>query len=420
MSEYSELIKNFDKIRDYMRDFYVYGFKIRGEYTYKSARTYDNERRRIESWLAPFVRWEQSAKGKRVFLSVDSSHIASNPLYAAWKSKSFTRRDILLHFFTLCCLADGEGRTAGELAGLLSLRFGADFDAQTIRAKLREYESLGILTACPDKKSLRYALSDSRLSALACFEPLMEAVRFFQEAAPFGFIGSTILDAQEAVNDRFLFKHHFIVHTLEDGVLQDLLAAMRQNRRVLVENRSRRTGRTTAVLGVPLRIFSSLQSGRRYVCVYLPASRRFACIRLDSVTRVETGEKEPMFDLYRQNLSRNLFNCWGVSFGGRERTEQIFLRLRIDEERERFVLDRLRREGRGGEILRLGTNAFLYSRTVFDSNEMLPWIKTFIGRIESFEGTNPAVVRRFYSDMRRMRDMYCARHEGETAADGTV
>ena len=48
---YSELIKNFDKIRDYMRDFYVYGFKSRDDYTKKSARSYDDEKRRIESWL---------------------------------------------------------------------------------------------------------------------------------------------------------------------------------------------------------------------------------------------------------------------------------------------------------------------------------------------------------------------------------
>ena len=44
---YSELIKNFDRIRDYMREFYVYGFKSREEYDKKSARSYDNERR----WL---------------------------------------------------------------------------------------------------------------------------------------------------------------------------------------------------------------------------------------------------------------------------------------------------------------------------------------------------------------------------------
>ena len=40
---YSERIKNFSKIRDYMREFYLYGFKSRGEYTQKSARSYDDE-----------------------------------------------------------------------------------------------------------------------------------------------------------------------------------------------------------------------------------------------------------------------------------------------------------------------------------------------------------------------------------------
>ena len=29
---YSELIKSFDRIRDYMRQFYIYGFKSRTEY----------------------------------------------------------------------------------------------------------------------------------------------------------------------------------------------------------------------------------------------------------------------------------------------------------------------------------------------------------------------------------------------------
>lgn len=52
---YSELIKNFEKIRSYMREFYVYGFKSRDEYNAKSARSYDNERRRIESWLGDYM-----------------------------------------------------------------------------------------------------------------------------------------------------------------------------------------------------------------------------------------------------------------------------------------------------------------------------------------------------------------------------
>lgn len=32
MSAYSELIKNFEKMRGFVREFYVYGFKSRQEY----------------------------------------------------------------------------------------------------------------------------------------------------------------------------------------------------------------------------------------------------------------------------------------------------------------------------------------------------------------------------------------------------
>ena len=49
MSAYNELIKNFEKIRAYMRDFYVYGFKSRDDFVSKSVRSYDDERRRIAS-----------------------------------------------------------------------------------------------------------------------------------------------------------------------------------------------------------------------------------------------------------------------------------------------------------------------------------------------------------------------------------
>lgn len=37
MAEFQELIKNFDRIRDYMRQFYIYGFKVRGDYDDKAA-----------------------------------------------------------------------------------------------------------------------------------------------------------------------------------------------------------------------------------------------------------------------------------------------------------------------------------------------------------------------------------------------
>ena len=56
MSEFKELIKSFSKSREYVRDFFVYGFKTRDDFAGWSGRTYDNERRRLESWLSGFVR----------------------------------------------------------------------------------------------------------------------------------------------------------------------------------------------------------------------------------------------------------------------------------------------------------------------------------------------------------------------------
>ena len=95
---YSELVKNFNKIRDYMREFYMYGFKSRDEYTKKSARSYDDERRRMESWLGDYMRFRQTPDGKNVFISIDSRVSRHNPFYKAFKAKSFTDGDITLHF----------------------------------------------------------------------------------------------------------------------------------------------------------------------------------------------------------------------------------------------------------------------------------------------------------------------------------
>ena len=104
MSEFQELIKKFGKSRDYVRDFFVYGFKSRQDFTSdkKSARTYDDERRRITSWLGKYVEEEtaesEGSRVKNISLQMDSNLLDENPLFAVWKTKSFTDNDVMLHF----------------------------------------------------------------------------------------------------------------------------------------------------------------------------------------------------------------------------------------------------------------------------------------------------------------------------------
>ncbi len=422
MAEFQELIKNFDRIRDYMRGFYVYGFKVRNEYSEKSARTYDNERRRVESWLADYTRSDYTSKGKQLRIHVDSRAIAQNPLYAAWKAKSFTDNDIMLHFFLLDQLFEKtEGLSAGELGDRMAEAYGVVFDSQTVRLKLKEYEELGILTSVKRGKAVLYRLrTDSgKLSGDGAAESLLTAVTFFQEAAPFGVVGSTILDREDAENKWFRFKHHFIVHTLEDGVLLEVLEAMREKCSIAFTNKSVRSGQTTRMEGIPLKIFVSTRTGRRYVCCYLEYRRRFVNYRLDCISNVKMGNVCAEYEEKVKLLEQNLERCWGVSFGGPNRLEEIVVKLSIDEEKEPYILNRLYREGRGGEVLRVRKNEYVYSGVFFDTNEMLSWLKSFTGRILDVQGSNPVVVAKVIRDWERMYLMYCSAPETaeETSQD---
>lgn len=181
---YSELIKRFDRIRDYMRQFYVYGFKSRNEYTGKSARSYDNERRRVESWLGDFMRFRQTADGKTVFLSVDSRSIPGNPLYNAFKAKSFTAGDVTFHFYILDLLQGGEAFTAQEILDLFCENYLCHFesdwqpDLSTIRKKLKEYVSLGILKAEKRGRESFYSREEDTVT----LSRWADTIAFFSEA----------------------------------------------------------------------------------------------------------------------------------------------------------------------------------------------------------------------------------------------
>lgn len=407
MSDFQELIKNFERIRDYMRQFFLYGFKVRSEFGEKSGRTYDNERRRIESYLNGYIHADYTSRGKQVSVHMDSKQIASNPLYAAWKSKSFTDNDLLLHFFLLDLLGNGQPLTVPALCDLLAERMETVPDLQTVRNKCREYERLGILEAEKTGKAYAYRLAPPMdLEGTPLYSDLMQAVKFCSEAMPFGFVGSTLLDREFLHNDLFSWKHYFLVHTLEDQVLLDILSAIREHRSITFENHSTRSGNRTEITGLPLEIFVSAQTGRRYLCLYFFPKRRFNCLRLDCISRVKPLDICPEYDHYKAKLQKNLPSCWGVSFGGYSRIETLCMKLSINESQEPYILDRLKREGRGGEILKVRENVFLYTGIFFDTNEMLSWVKSFTGRILDLQCSNDTVLRKVTGDLEAMYKMY--------------
>ncbi len=421
MGGFSELIKNFDKTRDYVLDFFIYGCKVRSDFDRKSARTYDDEKRRVESWLGDYLRSETTDRGKQVSISVDSSRVPENPLFRAFASRSFTDNDIRLHFLLLDLLSDGKAHSIRSLTEALASEYGAVFEEQTVRGKLREYAAEGILSAEKQGKSVLYRLlPDTPENLFARFPGLADAVCFFSGVPEFGFIGHSLVKAAGLRNESFLMKHQYIVHILEDEVLLELLELIRRQHAARLCYSSRRE-KKEEITGIPLKIYISAQTGRRYLIFYHPGMRRISSCRLDHLRRVYDGGECPDYAHYVQILERNADKCFGVSFENntaRSRETTIRIVMEIDLSREPYILERLQREKRCGSVERLDERHFMLTLTVFDPNEIMSWLKTYIGRIVSIEGA-PQELRRFQEDIRRMYRMYC-RRPGKQDTDAAV
>ena len=392
---YSELIKNFEKIRSYMREFYVYGFKSRNGYDRKSARSYDDERRRVESWLGDYMRFAKTNEGKNVFLSVDSRTACKNPFYKAWKAKSFTDGDITLHFAVFDILYTPEIKlTLSELVDEIDLLLSGDFtfDESTLRKKLKEYTAEGIIITEKQGRKVLYCRSETpEISGYG------DAVDFFSEIAPCGALGNFMLD--ESSESIFRFKHHYITRALDSDILCELLSAVSEKRSAWI------TVRSSEWEVVPLKIFSSVQSGREWLMAYSPGVHEIRSYRIDFITGVRIGEIAPRFDELRGVLSGMQQNMWGVACSKRARAQRVEFLIYIGENEE-HIYRRLLREKRCGTVERIDQHIARFSAELTDSAEIRSWIRTFTGRIIQLDFGDRTAENLLRDDMQKMYEIY--------------
>ena len=402
---YTECIKNFERIRDYVREFYVYGFKTREEYNKKSSRSYDNEKRRMESYLSDYMGARYTTMGKRVFLSIDSREGVSNPLYRIWKAKSFTNADITLYFILLDILYQKDiAYTVQQITEKIDTEYLQCFetpmvlDISTIRKKLKEYVVLGLLTEQKDGRQIRYArTADFDIS------DWKEAICFFAEADICGVIGSYIADTIEDMPKGYIFKHHHITHTLESDVICILLQAIQQKRIVCLQSVYRQKKEWRKVL--PLRIFISVQNGRSYLMAYDFKYKRIQSFRLDYVGMVEIKEVSPLFAECIETLESMQKHMWGVCCSKRKHMERVSFTIQCRKD-ENYIVQRLQREKRCGTVECVKEGVYRFTAEVYDTSEMIPWIRSFICRIVSLEFSNRSLENQFWKDVQEMYDMY--------------
>lgn len=416
---YHELLGHFRRVRAYMQHFYIYGFYTREEFEGGSARSYDNERRRLEGWMGQYYGFRMTRGGKANFISFDSRSVRRNPLYRALKSKAFMPNDIMLHFLILDVLQDGEEHGVQEILRGCGERLDRAhapyiFEENTLRDKLAEYEALGVLISRRQGRDKYY-----RMQPCTDVTPLAAALAFFSEVTGCGVVGSYLEDRLQEPCEAFRMKHHYIVQTFDSELMCTLLEAMHASQDVLLIHMGKDGKQENQQTVLPLYILRSVQDGRTYLVAWGRRQRGFISCRLDRIsavksvkrTRAEEESAAGEVTALRAAYDATRANRWGASLNGKKLQHIEFsIRVRPWEE---HVKRRLYRERRGGCVEELGGGVMRFSAELYDPSEILPWIRSFAGRITAFRCENEFVRNRFFDDLAEMGDIY-----GVTPEDG--
>ena len=399
---YGELTKNFENIRDYMREFYLYGFKSRDEFDKKSARTYDDTRRRIESFLSDYMSFRYSPDGKTLFISIDSRNGDRNPFFKAWKSKSFTDGDITLHFILFDILESDRELSLKDITSAIDacttlFEEPRIFDESTVRKKLREYEAEGLVISRREGRQVFYRCAPS--VAL----PTEDLLRFFSEVMPLGVVGSFLEDKRPLKDPVFRFKHHYLTSVLDSEVLLTVFLAMGSKSSLNIKSLSRRKGRASTACVIPLQVRAGAGTGRQHLLCFSLNYNRFTSLRIDSITDISIGDPVDYYDDVRAKFRNMEKNIWGVSLSGR--LEHVEFDIRADR-LETYIPERLEREKRCGTVTRIDEETWRYSVDCYDACELFPWIRTFIGRLVRIEMSDKELEARFRNDILVTYRMY--------------
>lgn len=399
---YKELIKNFDNIRMYMRDFFVYGFRTREDYSKKGLRSYDNEKRRIQSYLGDLLSFKQTEIGKKVFISLDAKSVSRNPLYKAFKVKSFTSKDISLYFIVMDILKSGGRYSLTDILNKIDSDYLSYFskpllfDESTLRKKLKEYEALGLIKSEKTSKKLEYSLVNDDIEA----KDYKDVIRFFTEENIMGVIGSYIEDKFENADEYISFKNRYIMNAYDTEVVFEILRAIKNENKVKIQTFASAKEKEY----IPLKLYVSKQGGRNYLMCKGMEDNRFYSIRTDYIKSVSQGLKANDFSIIKtrfENISRHI---WGVSYNGGE-LEHLEMDIYVGKGEE-YIVSRLEREKRCGKVTKLDEETYRFSADLYDSYELVPWIRTFFGRIKRLKCSNKTVSNQIKFDIVKMSKQY--------------
>lgn len=140
---------------------------------------------------------------------------------------------------------------------------------------------------------------------------------------------------------------------------------------------------------------------------YEPQFKRIHAFRVDHMVSVNVEEISEQFDTVRSKFNHMIPHIWGVNTQSTSgaRIEHVEFTIHYADD-EQHIKNRLEREKRCGTVVHLDSNTSHFSADVYDSAEMIPWIRTFICRITEVHFSNQELEKQFKADLDEMYALY--------------
>lgn len=421
LNKSSLLIRDYENIRQILRDIYIFGCFTRDDFVEMgiSGRKYDNEQRRINAYLPnKFIQKRRVNKKVLQYCRYNMADSSNNYLADTYRNKSFTMLDIMSYFYVVLIMGEHDELTLGEILDAMPIyNYEVEFTKDNIRLKLEELQENGIVISVKEGRNVKYSLSQDiwknfkdeelediyqYLDFVKCVSPFEIPYYFLQKKLQLYLHINRGIDIQE--KSVFQFKQNHLFNSIDNDILLVILQAVKKHRSIKIKCLS--NPHTIECITIPIKIIHDSTYGRQYLLCFNSESEKVNVIRLDRITDAKCYHLLSKDELeYVDKYADIDSNCWCTSGVDAEPIE-VRVEFRFDEEKEDFILQRLKREGHGGKVEKLCDGSFLFIVNISDPDEMIPWIRSFGERAKVLSSGPNCIEKKIAADWEKAVKKY--------------
>jgi hypothetical protein len=404
-------IRDYETIRGSLRNMYLYGCCTKEYMTgmglVTSARKFDEDTRRIRAIIPKHIEETLVTRKKSLRINVSALDIDENYLAASYFIRSFGNYDFAIYFAVLLILAETPRTSFKTLAEKVNSMAGREdiIVDSTIRRFLSEMTGEGLII----KDRGGYMLPPDPLAEFSNKEllSLITTVDFYRNISMLSILGEYIYislihyacffrQLKPPVSSMFMLRYRHLERIVDDDTVFLLINCIRTRKKARYKYKG------NIYEGFPCQIRYDTFYGRQYA-VIIDNERSFILpvtniSEVDVLPDIRDGNVEP-YDYLRYS--------WFAAYP--REIAKPFVTVRawfyIDDDAH-YLLERLQREKRHGNITMSGKGKYLFEINLTDPHELSPWLRSFLGYVV-IEKSNEHDLFEKYSDfIAEMREIY--------------